>query len=136
MDTLTLMVLVLTSAAIILAAYVFIKTNKKGLSENDQKFIKKNWDRIIQKANGDPHHAVLEADKLIGHTLKLKGIEGSVGEQLKAAPYLFGNVDELWKAHKARNQLAHEIGKQISLKEAKIYLNIFKKALKDLGVKI
>lgn len=136
MDILTLLILILTVAAIIMAAYVFIKSNKKKLSQSDQNFIKKNWDQIIKKANGDPHHAVLEADKLIGHTLKLKGYEGSVGEQLKAAPYLFSNIDELWKAHKARNQLAHEIGKQISLKEAKTYLNIFKRALKDLGVKL
>ncbi len=136
MDILTLLILILTAAAIIMAAYVFIKSNKKTLSQSDQNFIKKNWDQITKKANGDPHHAVMEADKLIGHTLKLKGIEGSVGEQLKAAPYLFTNIDELWIAHKARNQLAHEIGKQISIKDAKSYLNIFKKALKDLGVKL
>ncbi len=131
-----IIVLVIILIAVLLSAFVFIKANKKSLTDKDQKFISKNWNLIIKKANGDSSHAVLEADKLLGHVLKLKGIEGSVGQQLKSAPSLFGNIKDVWYAHKARNEIAHEIGKQISPKQAKSYLNIYKKALKDLGAKI
>lgn len=136
MDIPAFIILILIVAAILLTAYVFIKSNRKKFSESDQKFIKKTWQRIVKMANGDPNHAILEADKLLNHTLTLKGYDGSVGDQLKAASFLFTNINDVWQAHKARNQLAHEIGKKISIKESKSYLIIFKKALKDLGAKL
>lgn len=136
MDFPIIIVLVIILLAVLLSAFVFIKANKSSLTEKDQKFISKNWNSIINKANADSNHAVLEADKLLGHVLKLRGVEGSVGEQLKSVPSLFSDINDVWRAHKARNQIAHEIGKQITPKQAKLYLNIYKKALKDLGAKI
>jgi multidrug efflux pump subunit AcrB len=136
MDFPIIIVLVIILLAVLLSAFVFIKANKSSLTEKDHKFISKNWNSIINKANEDSNHAVLEADKLLNHVLKLRGIEGSVGEQLKSVPSLFSNINDVWRAHKARNQIAHEIGKQITPKQAKSYLNIYKKALKDLGAKI
>ncbi|MFC1647643.1 hypothetical protein ACFL10_01460 [Patescibacteria group bacterium] len=136
MDISVIIILVVIGLAVLLTAYVFIKTHRKVLSTADQAYIKKHWNRIVREANGNPNNAILDADKLLAHTLKARGIEGSVGEQLKAAPSLFSNLNDVWGAHKVRNQIAHEIGMKITPKEAKSNLTIYKKALKDLGAKL
>lgn len=136
MDISIIIVLFVIGLAVLLASYVFIKSNRRGLSPLDQTYIKKHWDIIINEANGNPNIAIMNADKLLNHTLKARGIDGSVGDQLKAAPSLFSNINDVWSAHKIRNQIAHEIGKEVTAKQAKLYLNIYKKALKDLGAKL
>jgi len=56
-------------------------------------------------------HAVLEADKLVDHILKLKGYEGDTfAERLRSAEeYIDRNIyQSIWEGHKIRNQIAHE----------------------------
>lgn len=122
--------------AFILAFYVFIKAGVKKLNASHQQFIKKQWKNITEEGFGNVHTAILDADKLLGYVLELRGYTGSVGEQLKKSGGLFGSIDRVWSAHKVRNQIAHEIGVNISDKEGKQVLNTFKKALNDLGAKL
>jgi len=136
MDISVIIILIVLGLAVLLVAYVFIKTNRKGLTTIDQTYIKKHWNRIVREANGNPNLAIMDADKLLNHAFKARGIEGSVGEQLKAAPSFFSNLNDVWQAHKIRNQIAHEIGMKVSPKQAKSNLTIYKKALKDLGAKL
>jgi len=82
--------------------------------------------------------AIMEADKLVDYTLKAKGVSGNtMGERMKNARNKFGNYDDynnLWFAHKVRNNIAHETMHDLSFAEAKKAMEYFKKALKELGV--
>jgi len=122
--------------AFILAFYVFIKTGSTKLTSTDQNFIKKQWGNVTRESSGNMHSAIINADKLLGYTLKLRGYIGSVGEQLKKSGGLFSSIDNVWRAHKTRNKIAHEVGVKISMQEGKKTLGIFKKALNELGAKL
>lgn len=122
--------------AFILAFYVLIKSSRKKLNAAHQQFIKKQWKNITEESFNNMHTAILNADKLLGHALELRGYRGSVGEQLKKSDAIFSSIDSVWFAHKIRNRIAHEIGVNISKTEGNKVLNIFKNALNDLGAKL
>lgn len=78
--------------------------------------------------------AVLNADKLLDRALRDGRYLGqTMGERLKSASGKWSKKDEVWQAHKLRNQLAHETNASVSYDEAKRALVGFKRALKDLG---
>ncbi len=78
----------------------------------------------------------LEADKLLDFILTKVGYKGTLGEKLKAAGSLFSDINGVWRAHKKRNILAHELEANISKKEAEVLLKIFRKSFSDLGIKV
>ncbi len=122
--------------AFIVAFLVFIKAGGKNLSSSHRQFIEKQWTNIVEESYRNMHTAILDADKLLGHVLELRGYKGSVGEQLKSAGSLFAAIDSVWSAHKVRNRIAHEIGVNINKKQGEGALRIYKKALNDLGAKL
>jgi hypothetical protein len=78
--------------------------------------------------------AVLNADKLLDSALKDLGVAGdTMGERLKNSRGKFAGIDDVWRAHKLRNQIAHEPDTRVNVLGAKRALAIFKKALKELG---
>ncbi len=88
---------------------------RKQLSSSAVQQIKQQWLQIDQlKKLGSPaqlKQAVIEADKLLDHVLKMLVPGETMGERLKAAkPYFtdYQIYDQLWKAHKMRNSLVHE----------------------------
>jgi len=54
--------------------------------------------------------AIIEADIMLGELLETAGFAGmTIGEQLKSAsPTAFQNINQAWRAHQVRNQIAHE----------------------------
>lgn len=123
-------------AAFVLAFYVFIKASSKKINSANQQFIKKQWKNIIDESSQNTHTAILDADKLLGRVLEIRGYNGSVGNKLKKAGFLFSSIDSVWYAHEVRNKIAHEIGFRISENESKKVLSVFKRALNDLGAKL
>lgn len=80
------------------------------------------------------HMAIMNADKLVDQALKDKGIKGkTMGERLKAAKDQLPHRDNIWSAHKLRNQLAHEPDATVNYDQARRALAQFKQTLKDLG---
>lgn len=136
MDITVTIILVFIGIAILLAFFVMIKSSRRGLNDTQQKYVKKHWNQISEESKMNPNLSIIEADKLLGYILKARGVEGSVGEQLKSAPSMFSDLNSVWSAHKLRNKLAHEIGMKITVNQAKSNLSIFKKALKDLGANL
>lgn len=67
-------------------------------------------------------HALIEADKLVDHTLKLQHFSGATfADRLRSAQ---GNVhqniyNDIWQGHKVRNEIVHEQGNHISNPELK-----------------
>jgi len=80
----------------------------------------------------DPARRVVEADIVLDYALKELGYEGPLGEKLKEVGARFSNLDDVWKAHKFRNRIAHEPGITVSDKEAERVLSVLEKAIREL----
>ncbi|QQS17216.1 hypothetical protein IPL44_02815 [Candidatus Saccharibacteria bacterium] len=117
---------------------VFMNFTKGGPSLLDREKYRSAWLKIengLDKTNLDTYHfAVLSADKLLDQALKESGVPGeTMGDRLKAAKKQFSNINQVWSAHKIRNQVAHEANTKIDFIGCRRALAIFKRSLKELG---
>lgn len=112
----------------------------KRISSTDQAQIREQWLGIAELIKlGKPStlkEALVKADKLLDFALHNLVDGETLGERLKNSKDKFtrSGYDALWKAHKVRNALAHELSYDpptFILKEA---LEGFKQALKELGL--
>lgn len=79
--------------------------------------------------------AVMEADTLLDHALKSLAMPGNtLGERLKFAGYKYPKINNVWNAHRLRNQLAHEASFYLDPSLAKKAIRDFKEALQLLNV--
>lgn len=99
--------------------------------------IAERWATIEAMAAGGGNGlrtAVSEADKLLDLALRQSGARGdTMGERLKSSGKRFSNLNAIWRAHKLRNALAHEVGFDLVPSQAKEALADFKQGLRDLG---
>lgn len=113
---------------------VVLKTNLP------KKRARETWNRIelhfFKGGENDLKIAIIEADKILSEALRGAGIPGvQLGDKLKKArPGQIPNIDELWQAHKLRNQIAHESNFKLKRDLAERALGIYKTALENLGV--
>jgi hypothetical protein len=99
------------------------------------------WSTVLTMSRGtgnDLRNAVAEADKLLDQALKQQGLSGStMGDRLKSARGRFAGerdtYDALWRAHKLRNALAHEVGFDLVPSQAREAIADFERALRHLG---
>jgi hypothetical protein len=78
---------------------------------------------------------VIDTDKLFDYTLKKKGFKGeTMGERLKSAKEYFDKdmYNNIWEAHKLRNNLVHEFNYIPNFNEVKRHYSNFKKGLLSL----
>lgn len=117
------------------------KPRYKSVDNYDKNFVKTKWSEIQGTFSlggvTNMRSAIIEADKLVDYTLKGKHFDGeTMAERLKSAKSAFsnfGDYDNLWFAHKVRNQIAHEASHELNSAEAKKCIEYFKKALTVLG---
>jgi hypothetical protein len=128
------------AAIIIVGGLLFavIELTKKGTKALNIDHYRMKWLAIEQQLKKDEpssyHLVVLNADKLLDHALKERGLKGeTMGERLKNASQLFSNRNAVWSSHKIRNQIAHEAEVNVSYDDARRALGGFKQALKDIG---
>lgn len=112
---------------------IWVNRKRHKISPKEQTRLKEKWNKIMDEAGHNPKGAILEADKMLDHALKLKGFDGNLGEKLKKASTLFRDLNGVWAAHKWRNRIAHELEVGITANEAKTALSQFRQALRDLG---
>lgn len=115
------------------------KSKRKGISGSDQAeiIVKRQEIESLLKSDNDYElrHAVMEADKLVDHTLKLKGYAGETfADRLRNAQ---SNIDHqiyqsIWEGHKVRNTLAHEHDARISKDELKEATNNLLKYIRSI----
>ena len=128
-------------AAIIIVGgllYAAIELTKKSTKHLDVDRYREKWLAIEQQLRKDVpssyHLVVLNADKLLDQALKERGTKGeTMGERMKNTAGLFSNRNNIWSAHKLRNQIAHETDVHVSYDAARQALAGFKQALKDIG---
>ncbi|MDO4612153.1 MAG: hypothetical protein Q4B29_01695 [Candidatus Saccharibacteria bacterium] len=127
-------------AVLIVGVLIFVAillTGKRGHKFNVEAYQTK-FLAIENKLNKDNAASfmatVINADKLLDRAMIEMGIPGkTMGDRLKRAGDKFSNIDQVWRAHKLRNALAHEDDLEITYRQAAGALAIFKQALKDLG---
>lgn len=103
----------------------------------DQADIRLRWSTIMATSTTGASglkSSINEADKLLDHVLKQSGYPGNtMGDRLKLAGKRFSDTNSIWRAHKLRNALAHEVGFDLVPSQAKEALKDFEAGLKDLG---
>jgi len=78
--------------------------------------------------------AVIEADKLLDTVLKSMFMPGeTLGERLKVAAYKYPRLNQVWSAHKLRNQLVHDSSFEITIWQARVALTEYRRALNTLN---
>ena len=117
------------------------KGGKSGKSNNAAEIakIRDHWQDVEMHVLQDATcaQAISEADKLLDAALQLKGVKGTtMGERLKASTGLFPHdlYQDIWQAHKIRNNLAHEVGARVTQAEAQYAVSTFRNALYKLGI--
>ncbi len=112
------------------------------LLDKDKKMLVGQWNRVKELASlGKPSQlkeAVITADKIVDHTLKLfyPKIEKSVDRYKKAEEFFPNREDynDLWFAHKVRNELAHSLDFELPAAQAYEVIAKYEQSLKILGV--
>ena len=105
-------------------------------SHLDKQLVAERWSAIeaMSHVPGGYKQAISEADKLLDYVLKGLGMNGNtLAERLKRAESRLSNRNAVWRAHKLRNALAHEVGFEITPGHAQEALADFKRSLQDLG---
>ncbi len=109
-------------------------------SNISKKHAQESWQKIqeyfYRGGESDLKVAILEADKLLNDALRDAGVMGlQLGDRLKkATESQVPNLNELWQAHKLRNQIAHEPNFKLKRDLAEKALGIYETALTNLGV--
>lgn len=119
------------------ALFAAITFGKRSSSLNVEKY-RTRWlaiEQSIERDNEASYNiAILNADKLVDHALREKGFSGqTMGERLKSAKSALPHRDNIWQAHKLRNQIAHEPDAKANYDQARRALAQYKQTLKDLG---
>lgn len=136
MDTLVAFFLGILIIGILLI--VVITLSRRGVATLDVEKYRSQWlgieSQLKRNEASSYHLAVLNADKLLDKALKERGYKGqTMGERMKAAKTVWSNANNVWGAHKLRNQIAHEHEVHVSYEDARRALAGFKQALKDVG---
>ena len=133
-------VILFLAAILVFGAILFavISLTKRGPSALDVDKYRSCWLTIEQQLKRDEatsyQMCVLNADTLLDHALKDKGVAGAtMGERMKQMQQKWTNANNVWTAHKLRNQIAHESDVRIDYDSARRTLMAFKQALKDIG---
>lgn len=120
--------------------------NQSGLPQKtpktaiDKEELAKKWSIIAGKSKslktGDWKLAIIEADKFLDDLLKRSGYGGeSMGDRLKKLDSKkIANLDQIWRAHKIRNDIVHHPEYEPSKNEIDFALETYERALQDLSV--
>lgn len=131
-------IIVFAVVLVVGGAILAFMTLRGGRTYLDTEKYRSRWLAIEQQiAQGDDNSyqiAILQADKLLDHALKERGFSGNtMGERMKSAGSVWTRANNVWTAHKIRNQIAHEADVKLSYDSTKRALAAFKQALKDVG---
>lgn len=114
---------------------LFFGFNRKQVEDLKAKF---STVYFMVQSEADPQKLkghIIEADKILDHLMKAKGYKGETfADRLKNTKkhIKYEVYDNLWKAHKLRNKIVHEMESEISLKQAKDAMETYRKGVLSL----
>ena len=117
-----------------LGIYIAFFRKRVVFSLQDVEMIRTRFADLEKKLHWDPRFVVMEGDKLLNFLFKKLGYKGMLGDSLKKAGKQFSNEQDLWRAHKWRNSLAHELGANADIKAARIALKAYRSAFEQCGI--
>ncbi|MBW4061612.1 hypothetical protein HJC99_03540 [Candidatus Saccharibacteria bacterium] len=144
-----LLVVALVAGAI-LYAFIMAKSPQQGKRSGRSKGrsytsspqlgdVRERWSVIMATSAGGAaglKNAISEADKLFDGVMRAQGLPGdTMADRLKAAKPRFSNYgiyDGIWRAHKLRNALAHEVSFDLVPSQTREALSDFERGLRDL----
>ncbi len=100
--------------------------------------LNKSWQKILLRLNKNDEAnlrlALIEADNLFDDLLKQMRLPGeSMADRLKNVnSFQISNIDEIWQAHKLRNQVVHNPECPVTRNEIEFGVHAYEKALKEL----
>ncbi len=120
---------------VIAIAVFFVQSRQKSPEWKEKVMSKLN--QLVKRINMAEEHvlitsAVVDADKLMDYCFQKRGLKGkTAGDRLKNAKNMFEYemYDSIWKAHKVRNKIVHEVDYKISDDEAKKHFSTLQKAI-------
>lgn len=100
---------------------------------------KKNqrWEDVLRLTESDRESdwklAVIEADKMLDDLLSMLGYQGeTMGDKLLSVERGdMLSLEAAWEAHKFRNRIAHESGFQVSQRDARHIMNLYRKVFEE-----
>lgn len=98
--------------------------------------IRARFDELEKRVHWDPRYCILQGDMLLETLLRAMGYRGALGEMLKRAGRKFDNGEALWRAHKLRNRIAHELEVPVSVADARKALRAYISAYREAGVSV
>ncbi len=111
-------------------------SGRRGRSTMSMSETRARWEAIMAASHAGAaglKGALSDADKLFDHVMKQLGYPGETfADRLKVAQRDLSNRDGVWRAHKLRNSLAHDIGFDLVPSQANEALRDFERGLKDL----
>ena len=80
--------------------------------------------------------ALMDADNILNDALRYAGVRGiNLGDRLKHVKHSqVPNLEDVWEAHKLRNEIAHEASFTLKRDPAERALEAYRIALKNLGI--
>ncbi len=115
------------------------KFGKKTLTLRSE-VMKENWQKVVGRAHSSPPQSltigIIEADSFVDESLKRMGLKGEhMADRLEhISPDEVRSLNNLWTAHRIRNDLVHTPGFTVSEEEADKILGYYEEFLKELGV--
>lgn len=129
-------------AGILLLGAISVSTTtsrpkRKGGSSLNKAVVAERWKLIEASAAAGASGlkvALGDADKLFDYTMKQLGYPGdTMADRLKIAQQKLSNRDAVWRAHKLRNSMAHDIEFDLVGSQVREALHSFERGLRDLG---
>ena len=122
--------ILLIAAALLVLFFVWKMSRRRGLPAALRERLMEAFRRLEEMP--DVHRRVIEAEKIIDHALVTLGFNGTFGEKLTKAGPRFADVEAIWRAHKVRNRIAHEVGVMVTLTDADTAVAAFRKGVSNL----
>lgn len=123
-----------------LVVFIWNKIFKKSKPKFDKVGNLSKWREIEQllESNDEIHaeQAVVKADKFFDAMLKIAGGRGETfADRLRSLEDKFNHqiYQDIWQAHKLRNQISHEQDHKSTISECQSALRNFRRGLENLG---
>lgn len=109
------------------------------LSTKEKNELKESWGMVSAGlASGNESHwrtAVIRADAVLDLALRARRFSGeTMAQRMNRAARKYPAVEDAFKAHRLRNELAHNPTRPLTEKETRWALQIFERALYSLGM--
>jgi len=144
--------LVFSAFLLVIIIFVLLRTNfmRWSFTQNWVEFftmrtygmkkITRQWQEVLRRLDtgveSEYKLAIIEADRMLDNALKRMGYPGvDLEERLgKLNSVILPNIEEIYQAHKSRNNVLHDPDYKLELTEAKRIMNIYDETFRYLQI--